>query len=173
MLGCHVRYSSNGYGYKANGEHNFSNLVASSDDEPQSEGKLNITLMFNWFTGVAQRQPRCRYGDIHVVNNLFTTGGLKSDYAISAGKDCKVLTEANHFIDINTPIYTSHASGSAANELRGDNIFENTTGNTTGYGTAFEPPYEYKQLLVASSAVKAKVEQYAGAKLNSPTECAW
>ncbi len=75
--------------------------------------------MFNWFTGIAQRQPRCRYGDIHVVNNLFTRDGQPSDYGISAGKDCRVLTENNHFIDIATPIYTSHQSGSSANELRG------------------------------------------------------
>jgi pectate lyase len=102
--------------------------------------------MFNHFTGVAQRQPRCRYGNIHIVNNLFTRDGLASDYGISAGKDCKVLTEANHFIGINSPIYTSHQSGSAANVLRGDNIFEGTSGNTMGYGTGFEPPYEYEDL---------------------------
>lgn len=168
-----VTFTWNIFGYRTDGKHNFSNLVASSDNEPQSEGKLNITLMFNWFTGVAQRQPRCRYGDIHIVNNLFTRDGQTSDYGISAGKDCKILTEANHFIDIKTPIYTSHASGSAANELRGGNIFENTSGNTTGYGTAFEPPYEYAQLLVQASEVKALVEPKVGATLESPTACDW
>lgn len=166
-----VTFTWNIFGYRTGGSHNFSNLVASSDDEPESEGKLNITLMFNWFTGVAQRQPRCRYGNIHVVNNLFTRDGQQSDYGISAGKDCKVLTENNHFIDINTPIYTNHASGSAANELRGNNIFENTSGNTQGFGTAFNPPYEYEHLLVDASEVKALVEQKVGATLQSPTDC--
>ena len=168
-----VTFTWNIFGYTTDGDHNFSNLVASSDDEPQSEGKLDITLMFNWFTGVAQRQPRCRYGDIHVVNNLFTRDGHKSDYGISAGKNCRVLTEANHFIEINTPISMSHASGSAANELRGDNLFESTTGSTQGYGTAFEPPYDYKQQLVAASEVKALVESKAGAKLENPGQCDW
>jgi pectate lyase len=166
-----VTFTWNIFGYTKGGAHNFSNLVASSDDEPVSEGKLNITLMFNWFTGVAQRQPRCRYGDIHVVNNLFTRDGLQSDYGISAGKDCRVLTEANHFIGINSPIYTSHKSGSAANELKGGNIFEGTSGNTTGYGTAFQPPYEYNHVLVAASAVKGLVQQKAGATLQSPNQC--
>lgn len=166
-----VTFTWNIFGYTSGGEHNFSNLVASSDDEPQSAGKLNITLMFNWFTGVAQRQPRCRYGDIHVVNNLFSADGLPSDYGISAGKDCRVLTEANHFIGINTPIYTSHQSGSSANELRGDNIFENTSGNTTGYGTAFNPPYDYDEFLVPASEVKALVESKVGATLAGPDEC--
>jgi pectate lyase len=166
-----VTFTWNIFGYRTGGDHNFSNLVASSDDEPQSEGKLNITLMFNWFTGVAQRAPRCRYGDIHVVNNLFSRDGQKSDYGISAGKNCRILTEANHFIEINTPISMSHASGSAANELRGDNIFERTTGDNQGYGKAFEPPYEYKQLLVKASEVKALVEQKVGAKLENPSAC--
>jgi pectate lyase len=166
-----VTFTWNIFGYRTGGEHNFSNLVASSDDEPQSEGKLNITLMFNWFTGVAQRQPRCRYGNIHVVNNLFTKDGQKSDYGISAGKDCKVLTEANHFIEINSPIYTSHMSGSSANELRGDNIFEKTSGNTTGYGKAFEPPYDYKQLLVPAADVQSLLKDKVGATLASPSAC--
>lgn len=166
-----VTFTWNIFGYRTGGEHNFSNLVASSDDEPESVGKLNITLMFNWFTGVAQRQPRCRYGDIHVVNNLFSRDGMQSDYGISAGKDCRVLTEANHFIDINTPIYTSHKSGTSAHELTGNNIFENTSGNTTGYGTAFDPPYDYEDLLVPATQVKALVQDKAGATLENPSQC--
>jgi len=104
---------------------------------------------------------------------LFTRDGQVSDYGISAGKDCRVLTEANHFIDINTPIYTGHASGTAANELIGNNSFENCTGNTTGYGTAFDPPYEYESLLVDSSQVKALVQGNAGATLPDPSFCDW
>jgi pectate lyase len=165
-----VTFTWNIFGYKKAGEHNFSNLVASSDDEPVSEGKLNITLMFNHFRGVAQRGPRCRYGYIHVVNNLYTSDGLQSDYGVSAGKDCKVITENNHFIDINEPIYTSHQAGSAANEVKG-NLFEGTSGNTTGYGTSFKPPYDYSSLLVPADQVKALVEAKAGATLASPTDC--
>jgi pectate lyase len=168
-----VTFTWNIFGYRNNGGHNFSNLVASSDDESESEGKLNITLMFNWFTGVAQRQPRCRYGDIHVVNNLFSKDGLTSDYGISAGKDCKIVTEANHFIEINSPIYMSHASGSAGNELRGDNLFEKTSGSMTGYGTAFDPPYKYQHVLVKAAEVKAKLDKRVGATLQSPNECDW
>jgi pectate lyase len=165
-----VTFTWNIFGYEMDSDHNFSNLVASSDDEPESENKLNITLMFNHFTGVAQRGPRCRYGNIHVVNNLYTTNGLTSDYGISAGKDCKIITENNHFIGINTPIYTEHASGSAANEVIG-NIFEDTDGNEEGYGTSFEVPYDYEDLLVDAEDVEALVEASAGATLESPDDC--
>lgn len=165
-----VTFTWNIFGYKQDNDHNFSNLVASSDDEPVSVGKLDITLMFNHFRGVAQRGPRCRYGNIHVVNNLYTSDGLTSDYGVSAGKDCKVITENNHFIDINEPIYTSHQAGSSANEVKG-NIFENTDGNEEGYGDSFTPPYEYESLLVPAEDVKALVEARAGATLASPTDC--
>jgi pectate lyase len=165
-----VTFTWNIFGYKKAGAHNFSNLVASSDDEPVSEGKLNITLMFNHFTGVAQRQPRCRYGYIHLVNNYFSKDGLQSDYAASAGKDCKILAENNHFYQINNPLTNQHASGSAGLVSRG-NQFESTSGTTAGFGTAFTPPYDYADVLVPAAQVKALVLAKAGAKLASPTAC--
>lgn len=164
-----VTFTWNIFGYTNNGGHNFSNLVASSDNEPQSVGKLNITLMFNHFRGVAQRQPRCRFGDIHVVNNLFTKDGMASDNGISAGKQCRVLVENNHFIGIKHPV---HKRSGGKSELRGMNIFENTSGDTAGNGgPAFEPPYEYKSLLVPASQVKGLLQGKVGATLSSPSAC--
>jgi hypothetical protein len=82
-----------------------------------------------------------------------------------------VLTEANHFFEISSPIYTSHQGGSSANQLIGNNIFENTSGNTTGYGTAFDPPYEYESKLVPATQVRSLVEAGAGATLDGPEDC--
>jgi len=164
-----VTFTWNIFGYRTGGGHNFSNLVASSDNEPQSVGKLNITLMFNHFTGVAQRQPRCRFGNIHVVNNLFTKDGQKSQNGISAGKQCKVLIENNHFIGITHPV---HKRSGGTSELRGNNIFEGTSGNKTGYGgKAFDPPYEYKSMMVDASKVKGMLQGKVGATLSGPDAC--
>ena len=126
--------------------------------------------MNNWWTGAAQRQPRCRYGNIHVLNNLYTRDGLQSDYGMAAGYECKILAENNHFIGINTPISTDLKSTNSGNVVKG-NLFEGTTGNQTGFGTAFTPPYEYASIMVAASAVKAQVQKLAGATLASPTVC--
>ena len=164
-----ITYSWNIFGYTKNSSHNLSNLIASSDNEPVSEGKLNITFVGNWFRGIAQRGPRCRYGNIHVVNNLYTTDGLKSDYVISAGKDCEVITEKNHFIGTNTPIYTNHKGGSSAHYAI-DNIFENTRGNQTGYGNAFNVPYN-QDFVIPVNQVKNAVQALAGAILSSPDAC--
>lgn len=166
-----VTFTFNVFGYRTNGLHNLSNLVASSDDEPESEGKLNITLMFNHFRGADQRTPRCRYGDIHVVNNLFTTDGLNSSMGTSPGVQCRIVTENNHFAGISEPI---HQREGGVNELRGENIFEGTSGNTSGYGgVAFQPPYEYGDVLLPASEVRARLDGRVGATLASPTECDW
>lgn len=164
-----VTFTWNIFGYTTDGGHNFSNLVASSDNEPVSEGKLNITLMFNHFKGVAQRQPRCRYGNIHVVNNLFTKDGMTSQNGISAGVECRVLIENNHFIGIQHPV---HERSGGVSELRGNNIFENTSGDKSGYGgKAFEPPYDYSSYLVNASEVKGMLEGKVGATLTDPANC--
>jgi pectate lyase len=161
------------FGYSKSGDHNLSNLIASSDNEPASEGKLNITFMFNWWKAVSQRQPRCRYGQIHVINNLYTedTSVGASELGISNGYKCSVLTENNHFIDQNNPIDLGKQAGEGSVQEARDNQFDNCSGNQKGSGTAFSPPYEYESFMVPASEVKALVEKHAGATMASPTAC--
>ena len=162
------------FGYKKKSTHNLSNLIGSSDNEPVSEGKLNVTYMFNWWKAANQRKPRCRYGNVHVVNNLLTgdasiTNGTDV-LGISAGHMCKVRTERNVFINEANPIYMGNANGTGVNETI-DNIFTNCSGNTRGSGTSFTPPYEYQSFMLKTSEVEAAVKANAGATLKSPTEC--
>jgi pectate lyase len=157
------------FGYTIGGEHNLSNLIASSDNEPVSETKLNATFMFNWFKAASQRTPRCRYGNIHVINNLLTEdlSVHASESGVANGYECNVKTEYNHFIGINEPIKISMQSGSNSIQESTGNIFESTSGNKTGTGTAFTPPYEYKSFMVTADKVKALVQANAGATLTS------
>ena len=162
------------FGYKKKSSHNLSNLIGSSDNEPVSEGKLNVTYMFNWWKAANQRKPRCRYGNVHVVNNLLTgdasiTNGTDV-LGISAGHMCTVRTERNVFINENNPIYTGNANGTGVNEVI-DNIFTNCTGNTKGTGSSFTPPYDYTGFMLQASEVEAAVKAGAGANLESPTAC--
>lgn len=162
------------FGYKKKSSHNLSNLIGSSDNEPVSEGKLNVTYMFNWWKAANQRKPRCRYGNVHVVNNLLTgdasiTNGTDV-LGVAAGHMCRVRTERNVFINENNPIYTGVANGTGVNEVI-DNIFTNCSGNTKGTGTSFTPPYEYTSFMLKASEVEAVVKANAGATLKSPTEC--
>jgi len=165
-----LSYTWNIFGYKMNNVHNLSNLIASSDSEPVSVGKLNISFFGNWFKGIDQRGPRCRYGNVHVANNLYTKDGMSSTYSVAAGFDCQIITENNDFVGTSTPIYTDLKAGTSANYVTG-NLFEGTSGNQTGYGAAFSIPYEYKSFLLAAKDVKAAVQKLAGATLASPTSC--
>jgi pectate lyase len=169
-----VTFSWSIFGYTKNGSHNLSNLIASSDDEPESEGKLDVTFMFNWWKAAAQRQPRCRYGQIHVVNNLYTGDDAigASVLGVSNGFSCNVLTENNHFIKQGQPIDLGKEAGAGSVQQASGNLFESCSGNQKGSGTAFTPPYEYKSFMVPASEVKALVQKYAGATLASPTACA-
>ena len=169
-----VTFTWNIFGYALPGNsHNLSNLIASSDDEPASEGKLDITFMFNWWKAVAQRQPRCRYGQIHVVNNLYTGDDAvgASVLGVSNGYSCNVLTENNHFIGQGQPIDLGKEAGAGSVQEAVGNLFENCTGNQQGSGTAFTPPYEYESFMVPASEVQALVRKFAGATLASPTAC--
>ena len=165
-----ITYTWNIFGYKKNNAHNLSNLLASSDDDTACKNRLNITYLGNWFKGIDQRGPRCRFGNVHVVNNLYTKDGMGSTYSIGAGFDCKIITENNVFVGTNTPIYTGLKAGSSANYVTG-NLYEGTSGNTTGWGSAFNIPYEYKSFLLPAKDVKATVQKLAGANLASPTSC--
>jgi len=162
------------FGYALAGHpHNLSNLIASSDNEPESDGKLDITYMFNWWNGAMERQPRCRYGEIHVVNNLYTSNASvgASKLGVTNGFSCNVLTENNHFIGQANPIDLGKQAGTGSVQQATGNLFESCTGNQKGSGTAFTPPYEYKSIMVPASDVKALVQKQAGATLASPPVC--
>jgi pectate lyase len=169
-----VTFTWNIFGYSLPGHpHNLSNLIASSDDEPESEGKLNVTFMFNWWKGAMERQPRCRYGYIHVANNLFTSDSAvgASKLGVTNGYVCNVRTENNHFISQAQPIDLGKQAGTGSVQEAIGNLFESCTGNTKGSGTAFTPPYEYKSFMLPASEVKALVQKGAGATLASPSAC--
>ena len=169
-----VTFTWNIFGYALPGHsHNLSNLIASSDDEPESENKLNITYMFNWWQSVSERQPRCRYGNIHVLNNLYTSDAAvgASKLGVTNGYACSVLTQNNHFIGQKDPIDLGKQAGPGSVQQAEGNLFESSTGNEKGSGTAFTPPYEYQSLMVPASQVKALVQKSAGATLASPNAC--
>jgi len=162
------------FGYKKKSEHNLSNLIGSSDSEPESEGKLNVTYMFNWWVAANQRKPRCRYGNIHVVNNLITgnssiTAGVDV-LGMAPGYQCTIRSERNHFIDEREPIYLG-LSGTIGVAETIDNKYTNCTGNTKGNGTSFTPPYDYTGFMLNVNDVEAAVKAGAGATLTSPTVC--
>ncbi|OQP64048.1 hypothetical protein A3860_21795 [Niastella vici] len=143
-------------------DHRFSDLFGSSDGATADRGHLRITMQNNWWAqGCVARMPRVRFGQVHVVNNLFNSTVAKQ--CVQAGFEADLLIESNVFENVTKPIDKMNNDFTAITEQ--NNIFTNTTGNTTGSGTAFTPPYTLTITPVAN--VKSTVMASAGATLSS------
>jgi len=156
--------------YSADGIHNFSNLIGSSDTEPESWEKLNITFANCWWKDVNSRTPRARYGKIHVLNSYYS-----SSSGPRAGFKSNLRVEGSYFEGINTPIDLI-APGAEAGIFPIGCRFVSCTGNTNsvsvgGY-TAFIPPYAYTiNPLDDVKSLVTNAECGAGPTMDNPTQC--
>ncbi len=135
--------------------HRFSNLIGAADGLAIDVGHLNVTWHHDWWAdNVAERMPRSRDGQIHVVNNLYTAAG--NDYCTNSGNLSKLLVENNVYEGVNNPLQED-ADG---NMLARGNVFTSTTGSKTSKGTGFTPPYSLSA--DATANLEATIKAQAG-----------
>lgn len=140
------------FSYAKGGNHAFSNLIGSSDDKTGDRGKLRVTFLGTWWAdGVVERMPRVRFGQVHVVNSLFTSKA--ASYCIRAGFEADIRAQANAFIGVKNPIDLFENDFKAVTSQ--DNLFSGATGDQKGSGTAFTPPYSLT--VVPAAQVQALV----------------
>jgi pectate lyase len=140
--------------------HQFCNLVGNSDSKTSDRGKLKVTFIYNWWgQGVRERMPRVRFGQNHVVNNLYTCSG--NNYCIRAGIEADIRVEWNIFKNVNTPIDLGNNNFTAVTVE--NNRFISVSGNTTGRGVAFSPPYTVS--IIPLDELESYITTYAGATL--------
>ena len=153
----------------ASQNHQFCNLIGNSDSKTSDRGRLKVTMVYNWWTtGVVERMPRVRFGQVHVVNNLFDSP--QTNYCVRAGIEADILVESNYFDGVNDPIDLYENNFTAVTSR--NNVYNSTTGNTAGSGTSFTPAYSMN--IAPAANVKALVSNAtcgAGATLPSPTQC--
>jgi pectate lyase len=161
--------------YSANGVHNLSNLIGSSDDESESHGKLNTSYINCWWKDVADRCPRTRYGMIHMVNCYYSRPkGFDSSNGTAAGLMANNRVENCHFDGITNPckiIGTPATANCTPIGCKFTSCSGTTTGGSLGGLGVFNPPYEYKSWMVSSDNVKSQVEKLAGNTLADPLNC--
>jgi pectate lyase/pectin methylesterase-like acyl-CoA thioesterase len=152
-------------------QHDKNMLIGGSDSQTSDAGKLRVTIANNVFSGVTQRVPRVRFGQVHVFNNYFT--GSKSaspyphSYSVGVGKAASILSHANVFAVEGAAGCDNVVSYAGSDRTGG---FRDTGSTLNGAalgacsvaaGTTFTPGYAYKPRPVA--LVKANALAQAGA----------
>ena len=145
--------------------HRFSNLVGGDDSTTSDAGKLSITWHHNWWAdNVMERQPRVRFGQNHIFNNLFSAAG--DNYCVRAGIEGQILLEDNAFVGVKNPHEFNSTSDEATAYITSKgNLYSGASGTeaTGGGGTPFTtPPYSYTP--DATAGLQAAIQSGAGPK---------
>jgi pectate lyase len=140
--------------------HHFSNLVGGDDAATGDTGHLRITWHHDWWSDhVVERQPRVRFGQNHLFNNLWTASG--NNYCVAAAVNSNVLVESNAFMNVRDTMDTTNYSNAATIALARNNVYSGTAVMTANKGTGvFMPPYTY--VPDDASTVQAAVMAGAG-----------
>jgi len=140
--------------------HHFSNLVGGDDNATGDAGHLRITWHHDWWSDhVVERQPRVRFGQNHLYNNLWTTSG--DNYCVAAAVNSNVLLENSVFVSVKDTLDTTNYSNAATIALARNNLYSGTAAATANKGTGvFTPPYPYTP--DDASTVQAAVMAGAG-----------
>lgn len=146
-------------------DHRFCNLWGSSDSNTQDRGHLRTTFVGCWWDeGCRDRMPRVRFGQVHIVECLYSSSA--TSVCVGLGYEANVCVERTVFRNISKSIYKQHvkdADHQGLIELR-DCLFPGST-TATSNGTSFTPPYTLSTP-TAASEVEAKVRAEAGATLS-------
>lgn len=133
-----------------NSDHRFSNLWGASDREgPRSEGRLRTTFDHCWWDdGCRARMPFARFGQIHLLNCLYTSS-VASVY-VQARYRSNVLVEGCAFINVPSKANIFQTPISNNPQYQDYNIrFRGCLGapdleQCHGSADYFTPPYAYQ-----------------------------
>ncbi|MFJ6516755.1 pectate lyase [Streptomyces filamentosus] len=120
--------------------HDKAILIGNGDGVVTDRGKLRVTLHHNEFTGIVQRAPRVRFGQVHVYNNRYVVPEDAHDYRYSLGvsTESAIVAENNSFT---TPAHVEAAdlvkswNGSAL--LARGNVFNGYPVDLTALNNAY------------------------------------
>ena len=140
--------------------HHFSNLVGADDAATGDTGHLRITWHHDWWADhVVERQPRVRFGQNHLFNDLWTSSG--DNYCVAAAVNSNVLVENSVFVSVKDTLDTTNYSNAATIALARNNLYSGLAAAGANKGTGvFTPPYAYAP--DDASTVQAAVMAGAG-----------
>lgn len=78
--------------------HDKTMLIGSSDSRTSDDGRLRVTLHHNHFDACRERTPRVRFGQVHVVSNLFSAARAQDyGYSLGVGMRSRICAEHNRW----------------------------------------------------------------------------
>jgi pectate lyase len=104
-------------------------LVGHSDNNGATDnGRLKVTYINNHFFHTNSRNPRVRFGQVHVLNNLFENVML---YGSVASNGAQVFAENNFYLNTDWPMYADRATADfkAVYGNNSDDVYTSKTGN--------------------------------------------
>ncbi|MFC8918217.1 polysaccharide lyase family 1 protein [Streptomyces sp. NPDC057116] len=78
-------------------DHDKTLMIGNSDSAAATDaGRLKVTLHHNLFTGVVERAPRVRFGQVDAYNNHYVVGSAYA-YSLGVGFESRLYAEKNAF----------------------------------------------------------------------------
>ncbi|MEU1315708.1 pectate lyase family protein [Streptomyces tibetensis] len=152
-------------------DHDKAILVGSGDGRgDRDRGHLKVTFARNLFTGIVQRAPRVRFGQVHVVNNVHR--GRDPLYALGVGVESAIFSERNVFRypggrpSLAVAAYGGTQFHDTGSWFNGRPARLNAVANALGLGNdvGWDPADAYRhRALTSPAAVERYVMGHAGA----------
>jgi pectate lyase len=170
---CRFRYLIKPWpgGEGGSDDHRNCDLWGSSDRSNATDaGKLRTTFANCWWDkGCHERMPRVRYGQVHIINCLYTCKG--NGYCVGAGYHSNIFVDKCAFIGVNNPfkVYAVENGFTDYNITMRDCIGANDVQQRSGSEPYFTPFDFYKLNGYDKSMVKKVVSNArngAGATLH-------
>lgn len=169
---CRFRYRISPWAGGSGGsdDHRFSNLIGGSDKSTTDAGKLRITFANCWWDeGCKSRLPRVRFGQVHIVNCLYSSSVIS--YCVGAGYRSNVYVDNTAFTSSaarKTPwSCMATTSGYTDYNIQIRNCDGVSDVRASSGGQAFFDPYAtYSYAPYAANLVNGVVSASAGATLS-------
>lgn len=154
--------------------HDKTMLIGSSDSAGSTDtGKLRVTLHHNEFVNTLEREPRVRFGQIHVYDNYYNEASTSHFlYALGAGKSSQIYAQNNYYqLSASFPIgniigyYKAtvlHTAGDIVNGKSVDILAAYNAANSSKLGSNVGWTPQYHLTVGPASSVPSLVTSNAG-----------
>lgn len=138
-------------------------LIGFGDENTDDAPHLHVTVCYNYFYNVSERQPGTRFGHIHCFNNYLSNG---SGYGIGITMNATVRTDNNYFENQAIPVFTEYNAKPGFISGLETNIYKKCGASRISTNrSSWKPGYEYRSVLMPAAVVPAMVSKKAGATL--------